>query len=83
LSLTWDEEDIIDESEYWHHRDFGDLQATMGGWLGSLSVHLVNNLMEDTVSGLALFMDADKVPDSDGHYAAHLLGWRERDFFRE
>ncbi|CAK7063337.1 MAG: hypothetical protein DELT_01525 [Desulfovibrio sp.] len=81
LSLSWDEEDVYDESEYWHHRDFADLQASMGMWLENLSSHLVENLMDDDVSGLALSMDADKVPDSENHYAAHLLGWRERDFF--
>lgn len=80
--LSWSPDDVEDESGYWHSRDFGDIQESMAHWLGSLAAHLVENLMDESISGLALSMPTDGVPDNDAHYAAHLLGWRERDFFR-
>ena len=79
--LSWDADSVSDDTEYWHNRDFDELQHAMADWLESLSASLVENHMGEDVSGLAICMGTERVPDNDEHYAAHPLGWLERDFF--
>ncbi|SBV90947.1 hypothetical protein KL86DPRO_10113 [uncultured delta proteobacterium] len=80
--LSWGDDAVEDDTGYWHSRDFEELRESMASWLTSLADALVENHMAGTVSGLAICMGTEHVPESDEHYAAHLLGWRERDFFR-
>lgn len=80
--LSWDDDAVEDDTGYWHSHDFEELRKSMASWLASLADALVENHMGGNVSGLAICMGTEHVPENDEHYAAHLLGWLERDFFR-
>ncbi len=81
-ALSWNDDDVEDETGYWHGRDFEELQHTMADWLESLAGMLVQHHMNDGSFGLAICMGTERVPDDASRYAAHLLGWRDRDYFR-
>lgn len=82
-SLDIDEKSVQDETGYWFSGDFPTLQDYMAGWLRRLAANLLEEHARTGRSNLLLNIPHYMLPDSQGHFACHSLGYLDIIFFEE